>query len=343
MRFSVWAPKATTVDLVSAGKRFPLERGENGMFEADVAGLGPGHDYAFSVDRGDPRPDPRSRFQPYGVHGPSRVPDPHFTWTDRRFQPPPLAGGLIYELHVGTFSAEGTFDGAIARLDHLVDFGVTHVELMPVAEFPGARGWGYDGVDLYAPHHAYGGPTGLKRFVDACHARGLAVLLDVVYNHLGPNGNYLSVYGSYFTDRYRTPWGDALNLDGPGSLEVRRFLIENALYWLEEYHIDGLRLDAVHAIVDTSAIHFLEELTHEVRALEAHLERRLVVTAESDLNDARLVRPPEMGGYGLDAMWSDDVHHALHAVLTGERTGYYEDFGTLAALEKALGRGLVYD
>jgi maltooligosyltrehalose trehalohydrolase len=250
---------------------------------------------------------------------------------------------VLYELHVGTFTREGTFDAATRRLDHLVDLGVTHVELMPVAQFPGRWGWGYDGVDLFAPHQAYGGAEGLKRLVDACHAQGLTVLLDVVYNHLGPSGNYLGAYGPYFTDRYRTPWGDALNLDGPHSDRVRGFLIDNALGWLEEYHLDGLRLDAVHAIVDTSAEHFLEELADAIRTLEARLGKRLVVTAESDLNDPRLIRAPVVGGYGLDAMWSDDIHHALHTVLTGERTGYYADFGSIAQLAKALTLGIVYD
>ena len=249
---------------------------------------------------------------------------------------------MVYELHVGTFSAEGTFDGVIEHLAHLRRLGVTHLELMPVAEFPGVRGWGYDGVLLYAAHHAYGGPEGLRRLVDACHREGLAVVLDVVYNHLGPSGNHLGRFGPYFTDRYSTPWGDAVNLDGPGSDEVRRFFVDNALMWLRDYHIDGLRLDAVHALLDTSATHLLEQLAVEVEALAASLGRHLQLIAESDLNDPRVVARREVGGHGMDAQWSDDFHHALHAVLTGERDGYYADFGKLADLATALRRAWVY-
>ena len=297
----------------------------------------------FSVDGGPPLPDPRSPWQPDGVDGPSRIVDPaSFAWTDEPWQPPELAGGLVYEAHVGTFSAAGTFEGMIEHLDHLVRLGVTHLELMPVAQFAGQRGWGYDGVDLYAPHSTYGGPGGLAHLVDECHARGLAVLLDVVYNHLGPAGNYLARFGPYFTDRYVTPWGDAVNLDGSGSDEVRRFFIDNALMWLRDYHVDGLRLDAVHAIFDTSAVHFLEQLAAEVHALQGALGRDLVVIAESDLNDPRLIRNVAVGGYGLDAQWSDDFHHALHSVLTGERSGYYEDFGTLGDLATCLTDGYRY-
>ena len=249
----------------------------------------------------------------------------------------------IYELHVGTFSPEGTFDGAAARLDHLVDLGVDVVELLPVAQFPGRHGWGYDGVDLYAPHDPYGGPDGLKRLVDACHARGLAVVIDVVYNHLGPAGNYLAEFGPYFTDRYTTPWGTAVNLDGPDSDPVRDFVVGNALMWVRDYHADGLRLDAIHAIVDTSAVHILEELRAQVEALAAELGRQVFLIAESDLNDPKIVHRPELGGYGIDAQWSDDFHHALHAVLTGERTGYYADFGSLDHLAKSLRQAYVYD
>jgi maltooligosyltrehalose trehalohydrolase len=240
---------------------------------------------------------------------------------------------------------EGTFDGAIQHLEHLEALGVTHVELMPVASFPGARGWGYDGVALYAPHRAYGGPAALKRLVDACHRRGLGVIMDLVYNHLGPSGNYLAEFGPYFTERYRTPWGQAVNLDGAHSDEVRRFFIDNATGWIRDYHIDGLRLDAVHALTDVSAVHFLEKLATEVHALADERGRPVAVIGESDLNDPRLVAPPGDGahGLGLDAMWADDFHHALHAVLTGERSGYYEDFGTIEQLAKALTTGLVYD
>ena len=244
---------------------------------------------------------------------------------------------------MGTFTPEGTFDAVIPHLDHLVHLGITHLELMPVAEFSGKRGWGYDSVALYAPYHVYGGPDALKRLVQACHARGIAVILDVVYNHLGPIGNYLNQYGPYFTDKYSTPWGQAVNLDGPHSDEVRQFFIDNALMWLRDYHFDGLRLDAIHSIVDTSAIHFLEQLSIEVKKLEKDLNRSFILIAESDLNDSRIIKSGEQGGYGIDAQWNEDFHHALHAVLTGEKHRYYQDFGQLADLAKVLTQGLVYD
>jgi maltooligosyltrehalose trehalohydrolase len=320
-----------------------MARTVSGWFRAEIE-LAAGTDYLLAVDGGEPRPDPRSPWQPRGPLGPSRAVDhARFEWTDRGWRGFPLADAVVYELHVGTFSSDGTFDGILTRLDHVVDLGVNAIELMPVAEFPGERGWGYDGVDLYAPHHTYGGPDGLKRVVDACHARGLAVILDVVYNHLGPSGNNLGEFGPYFTDRYATPWGAAMNLDGADSDEVRRFILDNALTWLRDYHFDGLRIDAVHAIVDTSAVHILEQLAVEVGALEADLGRRLWVIAESGLNDPRLVRSRDVGGYGLDAQWSDDFHHALHAVLTGERAGYYVDFGRVADIAAALERAFVYD
>lgn len=341
--FQVWAPNVRRVEVKTGQRLTPMAPEEHGWWWAAVPDAGPGTDYAFVLDGGPPLPDPRSPYQPQGVHGPSRLVDQAaFDWTDAGWQPPPFKSALVYELHIGTFTQDGTFEAAITKLDDLVDLGVTHIELMPVVEFPGRHGWGYDGVDLYAPHHAYGGPDGLKRLVNACHARQIAVILDVVYNHLGPDGNYLSQFGPYFTDRYATPWGDAVNLDGPGSEEVRRFFIDNALMWLRDYHIDGLRLDAVHAIMDTSAVHFLEQLAVEVDALETQLGRRLVLIAESDLNDPRIVRAQEAGGYGLDAQWSDDFHHALHTVLTGEHAGYYLDFGSLSDLAAALQRVFVY-
>ena len=347
--FEVWAPRAREVTLVVGEHRVPMTGpGDGGTFRtvAEVEGDGGGRatDYAFSVDGGPPRPDPRSPWQPSGVHGPSRPVDHgSFAWSDHGWFPPPLRESVVYELHVGTFSPEGTFDGATARLDHLVDLGIGAVEIMPVAEFPGSRGWGYDGVDLYAPHSAYGGPEGLKRLVDACHGRGLAVIVDVVYNHLGPDGNYLREFGPYFTDRYATPWGEAVNFDGPDSDPVRAFVVDNACMWVRDYHVDGLRLDAVHAIVDTSATHIVEEIACAVHAVGESLARPAWVVAESDLNDPRVVRPPELGGYGCDAQWSDDFHHALHAVLTGERDGYYADFGSLGQLAKALRQAWVYD
>jgi maltooligosyltrehalose trehalohydrolase len=317
---------------------------QKGWFAGVMESAGPGTRYAFSIDGGSPRPDPRSASQPDGVHGPSELVDHEaFTWHDSTWRGLPLPGSVLYELHVGTFSPEGTFDGAAGRIDHVIELGVDAIELMPVAEFSGRRGWGYDGVDLFAPHHAYGGPDGLKRLIDACHARGLGVVMDVVYNHLGPSGNYLPEFGPYFSDGRHTAWGPAVNFDGPDSDEVRRFVIDNALMWLRDYHCDGLRVDAVHAITDESPLHILEELAVEVDALACHLRKPLFLVAESDRNDPRLVEPRRGGGYGLDAAWADDWHHALHAVLTGERTGYYADFGSLSDLAKALGRGWVYD
>lgn len=341
-RPTVWAPFASSVDLALGDERHALVPRDGGWWEGrDV--LPDGTAYAFALDGGDPLPDPRSPWQPAGVHGASRTVDhAAFRWTDAGWRPPPLREAVIQELHVGTFSAEGTFDGVIGHLDYLVGLGVTHLELMPVAEFAGARGWGYDGVDLFAPHHAYGGPDGLKRLVDAAHSLGLAVLLDVVYNHLGPDGNYLGRFGPYFTDRYVTPWGAAVNFDDRGSHEVRRFVVDNARMWLRDYHIDGLRLDAVHAIHDSSAVHILEELAVSVRELEGEVGRRLAAIAESDLNDPRFVRPVDHGGYGLDAAWSDDVHHALHVALTGERSGYYLDFTDPSVLPRALRDPFVY-
>jgi maltooligosyltrehalose trehalohydrolase len=310
---------------------------EGGWWVADVETAGPGATYSYIPDGGDSFPDPRSPWQPHGPHGPSCLVDHgRFEWTDGTFQARPLSSAVIYEMHVGTFTPEGTFEAAIGKLDHLAHLGVTHLELMPVSEFPGQWGWGYDGVDLYAPHHHYGEPDDLKRLVNAAHERGLAVLLDVVYNHLGPAGNYLSRFGPYFTHRNRTPWGDAVNLDGPWSHEVRRFFIDNALMWVRDYHFDGLRIDAVHALLDNGATHFLEELALEVERLGVALGRHLVLIAESDLNDPRIVRPREIGGYHIDAQWSDDFHHALHSVLTGETDAYYCDFGKLRQLAKAL-------
>ena len=340
----VWAPDAKRVEVKITDSRLGMDRSEKGwwMLESPMAAHGAG--YAFIVDDGEPLPDPRSPWQPRGIHGPSRVLDHGaFPWTDSTWQPPPLSSAIIYELHVGTFTQEGTFAGASKKLDYLKDLGITHVELMPVNTFSGSRGWGYDGVDLFAPHEVYGGPEGLKTLVNACHEKGLAVILDVVYNHLGPAGNYLGRFGPYFTRRYATPWGEAVNLDGPRSDEVRRFFIDNALMWLRDYHMDALRIDAVHAILDISAIHFLEQLAFEVEDLESCLGRHLFLIAESDLNDTRVIRPRTAGGYGIHAQWNEDFHHALHAALTGEQDGYYEDFGSLGDLAKVLTKGLVYD
>ena len=346
--FRVWAPRVGKVAVKIGDARHEMSaEGDRGWWSAQVERAGPGTDYAFLVnDDPTPYPDPRAMWMPNGVHGASRVYGTgEFAWTDERWQATPLASAVIYEMHVGTFSQEGTFDGAIPRLEHLRETGVTHVELMPVAEFPGDFGWGYDGVALFAAREQYGGPDGLKRFVDACHAHGLAVLLDVVYNHFGPVGNYTGKYGPYLTDRHCTPWGDAVNLEFEESDEVRRFFIDNALMWMREFHIDGLRLDAVHEYVDRSAIHFMEQLSMEVEELSTVLGRRVVLVAESDLNDPRVVRSREAGGYGMDAQWNDDFHHALFTVLHAgdEGKGYYGDFGSVERLAKALTKVFVYD
>jgi maltooligosyltrehalose trehalohydrolase len=343
VNFEVWAPAARRVDLVIRSERIAMEPGTRGWWTM-VVDAQPGDYYGYSLDGGEALPDPRSPWQPLGVHGLSRLLDHGaFGWSDEGWRGTDVLGGVVYELHVGTFTEAGTFEAAIAKLDHLVELGVTAVELMPVAEAPGDRGWGYDGVDLYAPHHAYGGPEGLKRLVDACHERGLAAILDVVYNHLGPDGNYLGGFGPYFTGRYHIPWGDALNLDGPDSPEVRGFLLDNAAMWLEDYHFDALRIDAVHAIFDRSAVHLLEEMSARVEDIKNRLGRTLWLIAENDLNDPRIVTPRDAGGYGINAQWSDDFHHALHAVLTGERTGHYADFGALSQVAKALKDVYVYD
>jgi maltooligosyltrehalose trehalohydrolase len=342
--FTLWAPAAAAVEVVVDNRSFPMRPERGGWWAADVDGGPAGSRYGFRLDGGPVRPDPRSPWQPDGVHGLSATVDhAAFAWHDAGWRGLALPGAVLYELHVGTFSEAGAFDGVIEHLDHLVALGVDAIELMPVCEFPGRRGWGYDGVDLYAPHHALGGPDGLKRLVDACHGAGLGVVFDVVYNHLGPSGNYLGEFGPYFTDRYHTAWGAAVNVDGPGSDEVRRFIIDNAVMWLRDYHGDGLRLDAVHAIVDTSAIPLLEQLAVEIDALAALVRKPLFVIAESDRNDPAIVRPRGVGGCGLDAAWADEWHHALHAVLTGETNGYYADFGSMPALAKALQQAWVHD
>jgi maltooligosyltrehalose trehalohydrolase len=342
--FRVWAPTPKKVEVQVDGKNYPMTPGTTGWWTSEVASAAAGTDYGFVLDGEGPFPDPRSASQPYGVHQLSRLVDQDkFQWTDKNFQAPPLASAIIYELHLGTFTSRGNFLAAIELLDHLVATGITHVELMPVNEFSGHHGWGYDGVDLYAPHHAYGEPDDLKRLVNACHARGLAVILDVVYNHLGPSGNYLARFGPYFTKKFATFWGEGVNFDGPDSDEVRRFFCDNALMWLRDFHFDGLRLDAVHGMIDTSATHILEQLKIEVEKLAAETNRNLFLIPESDLNDPRLLWPRQRGGFQLDAQWSDDFHHALHTVLTGERTGYYSDFGNISQIADALKNAYVYD
>jgi len=344
--FRVWVPHASTVEVEVGGTRRELQPEAGGWWSRELPEAGHGTDYAYRIDGGDPTPDPRSRWQPSGVHGPSRVHDPAtLPWTDSAWRGVALPGAVIYELHIGTFTEAGTFDAAIERLDHLVELGIDMVEVMPVAAFPGRHGWGYDGVHLYAVHDPYGGPDGFARFVDACHARGLGVVLDVVYNHLGPSGNYLNRFGPYFSDKHHTPWGQGVNLDDALAGEVRRWIVDNALMWLRDYHVDGLRLDAVHALADDSATHLLEELAAEVDGLSAAVRRPLTLIAESDLNDPRLVTPREAGGYALTAQWLDDFHHAVHTLLTGESQGYYADFAAdpYAAVAKSLTGAFFHD
>jgi len=344
-RFRVWASRRERVELhlVAPHDRVvPMARNALGYFEATVEGVPPGARYLYRLDGGDERPDPASRSQPTTVHGPSEVVDPAFAWTDAHWHGLPLDRYVAYELHVGTFTPEGTFDAAVAHLDELVELGVTAVELMPVAQFAGARGWGYDGVYPFAPQASYGGPAGLRRLVDACHARGLAVVLDVVYNHFGPEGGYLQEFGHYFTDRYKTPWGDAVNVDGPKSDEVRRYLIENALYWVHEFHVDALRLDAVHAIHDETATPFLMELADVVRRYATDLNRQVYLIAESDLNDVRVLNPPALGGLGLDAQWADDFHHCVFTLLTDIESPYHRDYNSFDLLANAYRHGYAY-
>jgi len=348
LEFRLWAPYAKKLAVKVGDESYPMSGpNERGWWEASVKAAEYGMDYAFLLED-DPTsyPDPRGVWQPLGVHGPSRLYDQNaFAWSDDLWQGAPLSGAVIYELHVGTFTTGGTFDAAIERLEYLRQLGVTHLELMPVAEFPGRFGWGYDGAALCAVTEKYGGPDGLKRLVNACHQHGLAVLLDVVYNHFGPVGNYTAKFGPYMTGRHHTPWGDAVNLEDSGSDEVRRFFCDNALMWMRDYHIDGLRLDAVHEFMDRSAVNFMEQMSAEVEVLSSTLGRRFVVIAESDLNDPRVVTPREAGGYGMDAQWNDDFHHALFTILNADKDGkaYYADFGSFGAFAKALTRMFVYD
>jgi maltooligosyltrehalose trehalohydrolase len=359
----VWAPEAQRVALhVGAPGEDPavqsMTSAAGGWWTWRSAPTGGPLDYAFSVDGDEPRPDPRTAWQPHGVHGPSRTFDAEaHEWRDSTWAGPQQGlgtlGGVVYELHVGTFTPEGTLDAAVAHLDHLVDLGVDVVELMPLAAFDGRWNWGYDGVAPYAVHDAYGGPAALQRFVDACHQRGLGVCLDVVYNHLGPAGNYLGTFGPYFTQAHHTPWGAALNLDQDGSEEVRRWIVDNALRWFADFHVDALRLDAVHELRDDSERHLLAQLSDEVAELERRLGRPLSLIAESDLNDASMVTPTSEGGRGMAAQWDDDVHHALHVSLTGEKQGYYADFaghspalpdgGPLTVLAKTLTEVFLHD
>jgi maltooligosyltrehalose trehalohydrolase len=343
----VWVPAHAHVEVVrddgGDGVATALEPEGRGYHAVVVDDLPVGARYRFRLPDGTQLPDPASRHQPDGVHGPSAVVDPAFPWHDAGFRPPTPSELVLYELHVGTFTPQGTFRAASERLPALRDLGVTAIELMPIAEFPGGRNWGYDGVAPFAAQSTYGGPDGLRTLVDAAHGEGLAVHLDVVYNHLGPEGNRLREWGPYFTDEYVTPWGDALNFAGPGSDEVRRFFVESARWWVEDCHVDGLRLDAVHAIVDPSPRPFVQQLVEEVHRAAALAGRDVMVIAESAANDPRTIRSPDLGGWGFDGQWSDDFHHALHALLTGERSGYYEDFGALGDLAHAYEHGYTYD
>ena len=345
-QFVVWAPHHESVRLCLEGGNpsdRPMLRDELGYHHLIRDDVGHGSTYFYGLSNGQKRPDPASRFQPAGVHGPSQVVDlSGFVWSDAKWTGVPFEDSVFYELHTGTFTQEGTFSAVIPHLDALADLGVTTIELMPIAQFPGPRNWGYDGAYPFAIQSSYGTPAHLQKLVDAAHARNLAVALDVVYNHLGPEGNYLREYGGYFTEHYRTPWGAALNYDGPGSDEVRHFFIENALYWLEEFHIDVLRLDAVHSIYDGSAFSFLAELSNAVKGLSERAGREIHLVAESDLNDVKVLRPVNRGGFGMDGQWTDDFHHSVHTLLTGENTGYYADFGEVRHLARTLKQGWFY-
>lgn len=341
--FVIWAPLVDKVSLRINSLDTELERDEFGYWKALLKDVRPGDRYLYCLDGKRERPDPASFFQPDGVHKASQVIDHNsFQWQDPGWKGIPLSEMIMYELHVGTFTHEGTFDAVIARLDELKGFGINALEIMPVAQFPGDRNWGYDGVYPFAVQNSYGGPDGLKRLVNECHKRCMAVILDVVYNHLGPEGNYLWDFGPYFTDRYKTPWGNALNFDGPGSNEVRNYFIENALYWFEHYHMDALRLDAIHGIYDSSAKHFLAELSEEVEKHSYGRGRKKYLIAESDLNNPSVAKTIDAGGYGLDALWCDDFHHSVHTLLVDEADGYYADFSGVEHLVKSLKEGFVY-
>lgn len=351
--FTVWAPLLNSVELkiVSHEERrrvqspgfLPMERDESGYWRTVIGDASPQTLYLYRLDGEKERPDPASHFQPYGVHSPSQVVDHgSFIWEDGGWMGIDISRMIIYELHIGTFTEEGTFDAVIPRLDDILHIGINTIEIMPVFQFPGDRNWGYDGAYIYAVQNSYGGPYGLKRLVNECHKKGIAVVLDVVYNHVGPEGSYLRDFGPYFTDRYKTPWGSAINFDDAYSDGVRDFFIENAIYWFKNYHIDALRLDAVHAIFDMSARPFLQELAERVKGFSRDEGRDFYLIAESNLNDARVIKPVELGGYGIDAQWSDDLHHSLHTLLTGESEGYYVDFGQVGHLVKSLREGFVY-
>ncbi len=344
--FIVWAPLAKDIKLKiisPLGRLVKMDKDNLGYWKAVVENIPSGATYLYQIDGDKKRPDPASAYQPEGVHGPSAVVEHNsFIWDDFSFSGVGLSEMVIYELHVGTFTKEGDFNHIIPRLKEMVDLGITTLELMPVAQFPGSRNWGYDGVYPFAVQNSYGGCDELKKLVNASHAHGISVILDVVYNHLGPEGNYLADFGPYFTDKYKTPWGMALNFDDRYSSEVRKYFIENALFWLENYHLDGLRLDAVHGIHDMSAKHFLKELAENIDDFSCRKQKKYYLIAESDLNDACIIKPRSQGGYGIDAQWNDDFHHCLHAIITGEKTGYYQDFQQMEKMSRAFGYGFVY-
>ena len=345
-RFRIWSPLAESVELVIKGEEQPvkLKKDPQGYWETEVADLEPGSLYKFRLDGEEDFPDPASKAQPEGVHSWSRLHDSNsYQWQDKNWKGRELDDMIIYELHVGTFTPKGTFEAIIEKLDHLEELGVNTLELMPIAQFPGDRNWGYDGVYPFAAQDSYGGIDALKKLIDECHRRNFSVLLDVVYNHLGPEGNYISQYGPYFTDKYHTPWGSAINFDDEYSDQVRNHFIQNALMWLDEFHFDGLRLDAIHEIIDRGARHFLKELSEEVDVLEEKTGRRLILIAESDLNDIRIIKPYEKGGYGLEGQWVDDFHHSVHTLLTGEDAGYYKDYGKIDLLAKTFRQAFIYD
>ncbi|QED37088.1 malto-oligosyltrehalose trehalohydrolase [Antarcticibacterium arcticum] len=344
-KFVIWAPFTKQVKVVlSDGRTEQLLKVAHGYWEQELSDIPPGTLYKLSLDDEMVFPDPASRSQAFGVHDWSKVTDPNsYKWSDTAWKGIPLEEMIIYELHVGTFTPEGTFEGVISKLDHLLELGINTIEILPVTQFPGSRNWGYDGAYPYAVQESYGGAEGLKKMIDTCHQHGIAVLLDAVYNHLGPEGNYLSQFGPYFTEKYKTPWGSAINFDDKYSDEVRNFFLESALMWQEEFHFDGLRLDAIHEIIDRGARHFLKELSQNVDELEKQTGRRFILIAESDLNDTKIINPYEKGGFGLEGQWVDDFHHSIHSILTGELEGYYKDYGAMAHLAKAFKQAFVYD
>lgn len=341
-RFSVWAPARNAAAVCIGNRMIDMKKDEFGYFTAEANDIQPGSTYTYRLDDGDTFPDPASHYQPEGVHGPSVIIDhAEFQWHDEAWKGMPFRDLVLYEIHVGTFTAEGTFEAIIPRLDELVNIGINAIELMPIGQFPGNRNWGYDGVYPYAVQHSYGGPEALKKLVDACHQKGISVFLDVIYNHIGPEGNYFAQFGPYFSEKYHMPWGDAMNFDGEWSDGVKDFFSGNVIYWLEKFHLDGLRLDAIHTIYDDSAFNFWEITFNKVKALEKKSGRRFCMIAESDLNSPRVIQPPQQGGYGFDAQWLDDFHHALYTLLDEKGRKRYEDYGKMKQLAKAYTDGFV--